>query len=139
MAIAELNTLKPGKYYYSDVPANFGKSVVNNDLSASYDLNAVQESILGIVSTNKGERPFNPEFGCDISNQLFENISPASAFSIKYSIENAISKWEPRVIIRNVEVLPLYDRNTYQVTIKYHLKTNLDRLFATTTILANKN
>lgn len=139
MAVSELNTLKPGRYYYSDIPANFNKSVVNNDLSASYDLKAIQESLLGIVSTKKGERPFNPEFGCDISNQLFENISPASAFAIKYSIENAVGRWEPRVLIRKVEVIPLYDKNTYQVTIKYHLKTNLDRLFATTTTLTNRN
>ncbi len=139
MQISELNTLKPGKYYYSDIPANFGKSVVNNDLSASYDLKAVQESIVGIVSTNKGERPFNPEFGCDISNQLFENISAASAFAIKYSIENAISQWEPRVVLKRVEVRPLFDQNTYQVQIQYHLKTDLVRMFATTTTLNNRN
>ncbi|CAL9999518.1 baseplate wedge subunit [Vibrio phage K567] len=138
MAISELNTLKPGKYYYSDIPANFSKSVVNNDLSASYDLKAVQESIVGIVSTNKGERPFNPEFGCDINNQLFENISPASAFAIKYSIENAISQWEPRVILKRVEVRPLYDQNTYQVEVQYRLRTNVDRTFATTTTLASR-
>ncbi len=138
MAIAELNTLKPGSYYYSDIPANFSKSVVNNDLSASYDLKAIQESIIGIVSTKKGERPFNPEFGCDISNQLFENISPASAFAIKYSIENAISKWEPRVVIQKIEVLPLYDRNTYEIVVQYHLRTNFDRLFALKTSLVNR-
>lgn len=138
MAISELSTLKPGKYYYSDIPANFSKSVVNNDLSASYDLKAVQESIVGIVSTNKGERPFNPEFGCDINNQLFENISPASAFAIKYSIENAISQWEPRVILKRVEVRPLYDQNTYQVEVQYRLRTNVDRTFATTTTLASR-
>ncbi|AGB06981.1 hypothetical protein [Vibrio phage XZ1] len=138
MAIAELNTLKPGSFYFSDIPANFNKSVVNNDLSASYDLKAIQESIVGIVSTNKGERPFNPEFGCDINNQLFENISPASAFSIKYSIENAISRWEPRVAIQRIDVIPVYDENTYDVSIQYHLKTNFDRLFALSTRLVNR-
>ncbi|AGN30013.1 baseplate wedge subunit [Vibrio phage nt-1] len=138
MAIAELNTLKPGHYYYSDIPANFSKSVVNNDISASYDLKAIQESIVGIVGTKKGDRPFNPEFGCDISNQLFENISAASAFAIKYSIENAISKWEPRVIIKKIEVLPLYEQNTYEVVVQYHLRTNFDRLFALKTSLNNR-
>lgn len=138
MAIAELNTLKPGSYFFSDIPSTFSKSVVDNDISASYDLKAIQESIVGIVSTKKGERPFNPEFGCDISEQLFENISPASSFSIKYSIENAISKWEPRISIRKIEVNPLYDQNTYQVTIQYHLKTNYDRIFALSTRLINR-
>ncbi|AUR86076.1 anti-adapter protein [Vibrio phage 1.081.O._10N.286.52.C2] len=138
MSISELNTLKPGSYYFSDIPSNFSKSVINNDLSASYDLKAIQESILGIVSTNRGERPFAPEFGCDISNQLFENISPASAYSIKYSIENAVSQWEPRVSIIQVDVIPVYDANTYNVVVQYHLKTNFDRSFALNTQLVNR-
>ena len=45
--ITELQTLKKGSHVYSDVPADFNKSLISNDLSASYDMRAVQESMIG--------------------------------------------------------------------------------------------
>ena len=129
--IAELSTLKLGTYYYSDIPASFAKSVVNNDLSASYDLKAVQESLAGIIQTNKGERPFEPEFGCDVNKQLFQNISVAAANNIKYEIENSVSNFEPRVILTGVVVSPVYESNRYDVSIYYHLRTDLESTYAT--------
>lgn len=130
MAISELDTLKIGGFFYSDIPANFQKSVVTNDLSASYDLRAIRESLIGIVSTVKGDRPFQPNFGCDINNQLFENISPSSAFSIKYNIETAIKQYEPRVRVTYIDVRPLYDQNSYEITVQYHLITDIDNLYS---------
>lgn len=130
MQRSNLNTIKPGRFYYSDIPANFAKSIVNNDIATSYDFKAIQESLTGIITTKKGAKPFNPLFGCDITVQLFENIGAASAFSIKYNIEEAVKTWEPRITLTEVIVTPVYEQNTYDIAIHYHLKTNLDRTFA---------
>lgn len=129
--ITELQTLKKNKVYYSDIPGSFSKSLISNDLSASYDLRAVQEALVGLIKTNKGERPFFPEFGCNVSGMLFENLTNVSAFSIKKEIETAISRFEPRVRVKNVVVQPLYDENRYHITIEYHLITDYDTLFQT--------
>lgn len=138
MPISELETLTAGNHYYSDIPSSFAKSKITNDLAASYDLRAIQESLLGIISTNKGERPFDPTFGCDISRQLFENINPAAAVAIKYNIESAVNQHEPRITLTGVVVNPKYDKNTYDVTINYRLVTELNKEYSYSTQLTER-
>ncbi|WVX87476.1 baseplate wedge subunit [Vibrio phage EniLVp02] len=122
--ISELQTINRGSYVYSDIPANFAKSSISNDLGASYDVRAVQESIVGIVTTPKGSMPFDPEFGCDVNNQLFENVSVVTAYAIQNSIREAVALYEPRVVVAEVAVNPDYDNNAYEVSIHYTLVTD---------------
>lgn len=129
--IAELKTITKGKVYYSDIPASFSKSSISNDLSASYDIKAIQDSLLGILTTNRGERPFYPEYGCDITNQLFENMSTTVAYAIKNNIKDSITAYEPRVTLKNIVVTPVYDSNLYQVTIEYHIITDYTSSYTT--------
>lgn len=139
MIISELQTLGESDVYYSDIPADFTKSNISNDLSAAYDLLAVQNSIVGIVKTRKGERPFNPTYGCNVSNLLFELMNPVTTNSIKNDITQAINQYEPRVKLKNVVVIADYDNNTYNVTVEYHLYTDLESLYATKFKLQNSN
>lgn len=137
--IAELTTLKKNSNYYSDIPANFSKSLISNDLAASYDIRAVQESIAAIIMTKKGERPFNPEYGCDITDSLFENMSNITAYSIKNDINSALGKYEPRIQVKNIQVTPDPDNNRYGVSVEYHLVTDYYTLFTTTLKLRKSN
>lgn len=130
MASAFSNRLKllavEQKDYYSDITANFSKDFRDNDLSVISNASSVQQSMAGIISTRKGERPFDPLFGCDIHGTLFENINEASAIAIERSIYDCIRNYEPRVQIANVDVIPVYDQNTYIVTLSYKLITDLN-------------
>lgn len=129
--IPELQKINKNSVYYSDIPANFQKSLISNDLSASYDIRAVQESLAGIIMTNRGERTFYPEYGCDVSNQLFEIMSPTVAYSLKNNIRDAVVAYEPRVKLKNVVVTPVYDENRYEITIEYHLITDYTTTYET--------
>lgn len=131
LVITELQTLNKSTVYYSDIPASFAKSMISNDLSASYDMNAIQQSMVAIIKTVPGERPFNPEYGCNVINMLFENVNQLSAFSIKKEIETAIGTYEPRVRLKNVIASPLPDDNKYAIQIEYHLITDLQTIYAT--------
>lgn len=117
------------KEYYSDISADFGRDFRDNDISVVTNVSAVQQSMAGIIGTRRGERPFDPNFGCDIHNSLFENMSEASATAIERSIYDAIGNYEPRVRIENVSVIPVYDRNEYIVTLYYRLITDLNYLY----------
>lgn len=118
------------KDYYSDLTGSFQKDIRTNDVGILTNASAVQQAIVGIVGTRKGERPFDPEFGCDIHGTLFENMNDASMAAIERSVFSAVRNYEPRVSLEQVQVTPLYDYNAYIVTIYYRLITDLNYILS---------
>lgn len=112
---------------YSDIEPNLTKDW-NRDVSASKGAAAVKNSLIGIVTTLKGTRPFNSSFGCEIGEQIFENMNPLTAESVRASIIAAIRTFEPRVYNLKVDVLPLYDENRITVTIYYSIIDEPDEI-----------
>lgn len=107
------------KVLYRDL---FSSVMFNND-TRDVDLidneDAVKQSILNILLTNRGERHFNTNFGSDINLLLFENITPQTTTSLVKVIESAIKNYEPRAILLDVTAAPLEEQNAYTVTIVF--------------------
>ncbi len=57
----------------------------------------IKEAIKIILSTKKGERIRNPEFGCGIYEYAFETIDFATISNMKREVEKALVLWEPRI------------------------------------------
>lgn len=106
---------------WTDIDPVF-KRAWNNDVAASTGVAAINNSILGIITTRRGSRPFNPDFGCDLSDQLFENMNPAVGDNIKQNIRFSIETWEPRVTVTDVDVKQSYDSNSIEITVFYSIK-----------------
>lgn len=64
----------------------------------------LKTSILFILMTTPGERVFLPEFGSNLKNLVFEQNDDSLASQIKQSIEEAITRWDPRVKIVKISV-----------------------------------
>jgi len=64
----------------------------------------IEEAIWIILSTAKGERVMQPQFGCGIQNYVFAANNPATRGSIAYEVQNALSLYEPRITVLNVSV-----------------------------------
>ena len=56
---------------YSDIDLLFANKL-SGDIFKKVDAAAVKQSVKNIVRTRKGEKPFNPEFGSNIGDFLFE-------------------------------------------------------------------
>ena len=67
------------KLSFKDINITFKKHPVTNDLVVSRDASAIKQSIVNLLLTNKGERPFNPDYGSDIRSYLFEPLDYATA------------------------------------------------------------
>lgn len=106
---------------FKDVSASFLVSALNFDLIALKNENAIARSIRNLVFTQPGEKFFNENLGSNISRTLFENMDEISASLIKDEIENTINNYEPRVNLLEVNVEPDFDRNDFNVTIKYEI------------------
>jgi phage baseplate assembly protein W len=67
----------------------------------------VEQSILMIVMTPKGQRVMRPEFGCLIHELVFApNNHGTAALAARY-VEEALAMWEPRIEDVTVDVTPL--------------------------------
>ncbi|MDA8752505.1 hypothetical protein N9M52_00725, partial [bacterium] len=62
--------------FFSDFTREFDSIPGRTDLARLINENAVKESIFNLIMTDRGERLFQPNIGCDIRGSLFENIDP---------------------------------------------------------------
>ena len=106
---------------FKDISMSFGANPLTNDLIAIKNANAISRSVRNIVMTIPGEKPFNPDFGSNVRNLLFENMDSITAGLIVDEIRTSIQNYEPRVELMTVEAFPDFDNNSYDVNIVYDI------------------
>tara|TARA_Y100000034_G_scaffold69485_1_gene83913 strand:- start:2179 stop:2637 length:459 start_codon:yes stop_codon:yes gene_type:complete len=93
MAIVSANT---------DINIDLNRNKFTGDVSLMRDVNSVRQSIMNIVLTIKGEKPFNVDFGTRIEDSLFENFNYVDSINTQIEIRKAIERFEPRVKVEEV-------------------------------------
>jgi phage baseplate assembly protein W len=86
-----------------------------------YDLSAIKNSIRNLFTTKKGQKILNPDFGCSLDQYLFTPISNANGKAIASEILRAVTKYEPRIQITNIYVVPVFDQSLYKISVYYSL------------------
>lgn len=111
---------------YSDIISNYNMHPIKKDLVRLVNEAAVKTAIKNLLYTNKTERFFQPTVGANLRKHLFENMTPITANAIKEDIEETISNFEPRCRLIDVQVIPLYEQDSYSVTILFYLINTVD-------------
>ena len=106
---------------FKDISMTFQSNPLNGDIIGIKNENAIARSVRNIVFTLPGEKPFDPDFGSNISKTLFENLDNISASTIVDEIDQAIRNYEPRVELIDIQADPNFDENSYDVTIIYEI------------------
>ena len=104
---------------FKDLSVTFKKHPVTDDLVQVKDKAAIVQAITGLLLTRKGERPFQPDLGCDVQNVLFEPLDYASAGIIKKEIKETLLRYEPRISVDRILCDPDFDNNGYEVELQY--------------------
>jgi phage baseplate assembly protein W len=86
----------------------------------------VRESILVILGTQRGERLMRPDFGCDLGTLVFAPNAPATANLAAYYVEEALSRWEPRVELQGVTVENDTGAGRLLIHVRYRLRPTLE-------------
>jgi len=73
-------------------------------LTYAGDEEKIEESIWLILSTAPGERVMLPEFGCGLQELVFEPNSDLVRGAIAIEVQEALSRWEPRIDVVDVAV-----------------------------------
>jgi phage baseplate assembly protein W len=67
---------------------------------------SIERSIRMILGTAPGERAMRPDFGCAIWDLMFESINTTTLGLMAVATREALSRWEPRIEVDDVEVIP---------------------------------
>ena len=119
--------------FYKDLSLDFTPHPVSGDVRPIVDDLAIRRSITNLIRTSRGSRPFYPEYGCTISSLLFSNADIFTKNTMKDSVYDALSKFEPGIDVISVE--PTFDDdNGVSLQIKYRIK-NTNTVSNITTIV----
>jgi phage baseplate assembly protein W len=64
----------------------------------------IEQSLNILLSTSLGERVMQPQYGCDLTDYVFEALDNSVIGYLKDRVSNAILFYEPRIIAEKIEV-----------------------------------
>jgi phage baseplate assembly protein W len=120
----DVETSQKESVRFSDIDLNFDLNPITKDINTLKNEEAVKRSVRNIVLTNFGEKKFQPFFGGDVISQLFENITPFTAFEMEKAITRTILNNEPRVEALSVKANTNNDQNSVDVTVRFTIKNS---------------
>jgi phage baseplate assembly protein W len=106
---------------FRDINLSFKRHPVTNDLLTIKNEDAIKRSVQNIVLTVLGEKPFEPLFGSNIGDSLFELNTSLQSIGIREQILTAIRNFEPRVNNLDATVTIDSDGHDMYVTIQYDI------------------
>lgn len=87
---------------------------------------ALEQAMVAIISTAKGERVMRPDFGCAIWEDVFESINATTLGRIEQHVREALGQWEPRAVIEDVRATPVDDGSSYDgrvdIAVRYTIR-----------------
>jgi phage baseplate assembly protein W len=113
---------------YSDLYNNLNKNFGTRDLARLTNEESTINSLKNIILTKKGERVFQPDFGCNISGLLFENFSKITNDAIETEIRTAVENFEPRVKTIKVTVVESPDNHSIELQLYFTTINNPENI-----------
>jgi phage baseplate assembly protein W len=106
---------------YKDFPLSFRVNPITKDIPLSKNEDAVKKALLNLLKTQKGTRPFRPDFGVNLQRFLFEPADYETEVQINDEIARSIQVFEPRVQV--IEIESVIDNDVgIKVAIKYYVR-----------------
>jgi phage baseplate assembly protein W len=106
---------------FKDVSLSFKRHPVTNDILVIKNEDTIKRSVQNIVLTIVGEKPFEPDFGTNINDSLFELNTTVQAVGLEEQIRSALLLFEPRIANINVTVSIEVDTNAMFATVQYDI------------------
>lgn len=81
----------------------------------------IKANLVNYLLTNRGERVFNPTFGADLRNLLFESPTNSSLEELEFRISDSIANRFPQIKIKEINFQDLADQNAINFTLTYEI------------------
>jgi len=106
------------KYINIDFPFRDSKKGFYFNLNSS-DKSAIRSDLMHLLLTNKGERLYLPDFGCDLRKYIFEPNDQITHDKIKDSLNESIKQYIPNLIVDEISFSHNDIDELIIVTLKY--------------------
>ena len=106
---------------FKDISLSFKRNPVTNDILSLTNEDAIKRAVINLVRTRVGERFFNPLLGSKVENYFFVLADIGVEEPLKDEIRTVINNFEPRVILRDVDVALYAEDNAMDVSIVYDI------------------
>jgi phage baseplate assembly protein W len=106
---------------FKDISLSFKRNPVTNDIISLRNEDAIKRSVINLVRTRVGERFFNPLLGSKVDNYFFELADFTIVEPLRDEIRNVINNFEPRVVLRDVDIDLYPEDNSMDVSINYDI------------------
>lgn len=119
---------------YSDIDLTFAVRP-GGEIFKKTDAAAVKQAVKNLMLTNYFEKPFQPRFGANLRDLLFDLADDDAEEDIEERCINAINVFEPRAQALNVTATSTPDQNSIHVTVEFRV-INTEELVKFTSTLA---
>ncbi len=92
----------------------------------SDDAKAIKADLMHLLLTRKGQRLYNPDFGTDLLQFIFEPNDSQNLTDISDAVKTSVKKYLPNLTITSLTVTPSPDSDYAAViTLKYTISDNV--------------
>lgn len=105
--------------FFKDIDLSLTAHPKTHDLMTKINADAIKRSLRHIFMWRKWDIPFNPTYHNHIMDLLFELNTIFTQATIRTRSEWLINTFEPRVTVKNIEVISTHDDAGYDITIVY--------------------
>lgn len=87
------------------------------------DITSIQQSLLNLIFTRPGERPFNIDYGINVEDMLFDLADDTTALALYNELTAKVKLFEPRVKLNTsqTEVTADLDNNAIKIKLVFEI------------------
>lgn len=93
---------------------------IQGNVQLSPKIHNIEESIGIILRTHLGERVYRPDFGSRLGELAFAPMNTQTLLLARLYTQEALSMWEPRIVVDAVHAEPDPVRGRLDLIIEYH-------------------
>lgn len=124
----------PEAMNYLNPEAHLGQGIafpIRTSVQGGLQLSAagqnLTESIRVLLRTRVGERVYRPDYGSRLSELTFAPMNTDTLLLIRLNVQEAIERWEPRIVLEQVLTDPDPALGRVDITIHYRAKDSHQR------------
>ncbi|NBV27463.1 hypothetical protein EBS02_00335 [bacterium] len=105
--------------FYKDLSLDFIPHPVTGDIRPITDEVAIKRSIANLIKTERGTKPFRPDYGSEVKKFAFQQGIFAED-ALNKSLYDTLSRFEPRIIVTKIE--STIDKNDVTISVDYIIR-----------------